>query len=326
MSGAESTIVHFQTIEEVEGLRGFRRNNPLTIESYSRIRGWYHFPQKHRCCVERPSGELCRTEHNKGWVTEKKDGSLTIIGQDCANDKFGADPTVFKDLVLARNAIQAKLQAERLGVLLQRRDEFEAHLAKAATDVKAIRKRVDNFLAECGEKLRRKLTNMARTGNAVVAVDGIRLRPFEEQGRSKTERSVIKHQLGSVDGLAVIPKEPFIRLSVSIEHVRAALRGANELETLSRRTVAALSVRLEQCDPLLRQVAEISILADKFFATQRLLFCFLTDDRGDRSKFARLAMREGGIDGGRDSAKEWIKEFEQTLSKELGVERIELAV
>ena len=52
------------------------------------------------CCVEKAKGQLYKHEHGKGWVAKKTDGTLTIMGNDCANDKFGADSKIFQDIII----------------------------------------------------------------------------------------------------------------------------------------------------------------------------------------------------------------------------------
>jgi hypothetical protein len=92
----------FSTFEEISNLEGFLTENPLTQENYQQIIGWYDLPEQRSCCVQRATGTLCARMHNHGWVARLRDGSVTILGGDCAKEKFGADSTVFKDIGLAQ--------------------------------------------------------------------------------------------------------------------------------------------------------------------------------------------------------------------------------
>ena len=317
-------LVCFDNFEQIRELKGYRPENPLTVKNYSRILGWYQFPKKCECCVQRDSGTLCRTLHNNGWVALLQDGSVTILGRNCANDKFGADSSVFKDISLAINTIKARQRAERLRDLLSKRDEFEVRLVEAGAKLLAARKRIDAFLAEIGPKFARRILAMARAGNASVTVDAVRERHYEEDGKSKKEISTFKHRLGNLDGISVLNNDQYIQLSIAISNIRQAFSAAADIQSLTRTAQSALTARLEECEPVLQRAAAIEEQLEKFFLNSHLLFCFVTDERGERSKLARLAMHQVGVEGGRDVAKEWLLSQEQALIQQLGVHTIRI--
>jgi hypothetical protein len=317
-------LVCFDNFEQIRELKGYRPENPLTVENYSRILGWYQFPQKCECCVRRESGSLCRTLHNNGWVARLQDGSVTILGRNCANDKFGADSSVFKDISLAINTIKARQRAERLRDLLSRRDEFEGRLIESSAKLLAARRKIDAFLGEIGPKFAARIVAMARAGNASVMVDAVRERHYQENGQAKKELSTFKHRLGNLDGISVLNNDQYIQLSIAISNIRQAFTAATDMQSLTRTTQAALTTRLEECEPVLQRVAAIEEQLEKFFLNSHLLFCFITDERGERSKLARLAMHQVGVEGGRDVAKDWLLAQEQALIQQLGVQAIRI--
>src|ERR1700730_14017848 len=81
----------FGTIEEIRALDLFEENAPLTPVNYKRLFGDYHLPEKVFCCVQKENGKLCKEPHNHGWLAERIDGILTLVGGDCGIKKFGAD-------------------------------------------------------------------------------------------------------------------------------------------------------------------------------------------------------------------------------------------
>lgn len=317
-------LVCFDNFEQIRELKGYRPDNPLTVENYSRILGWYQFPKRCACCVRRESGTLCRTLHNNGWVALLQDGSVTILGRNCANDKFGADSSVFKDISLAINSIKARQRADRLRNLLSKRDEFESRLTESSGKLLVARKRIDAFLAEIGPTFAKRILAMARAGHSAVMVDAVRVRHYEEDGQAKKESSTFKHRLGNLDGVSVLNNHQYIQLSISISNIRQAFTAAAGMQSLTRRTQAALTTRLEECEPVLQRAAVIEEQLERFFRNSHLLFCFITDERGERSKLARLAMRQVGVGGGRDQAKEWLLAQEQALIQQLGVQTIRI--
>lgn len=326
MGTANSTIelLSFDSFDQIVALPGYRPDNPLCQDNYSKILGWYRFHEKRMCCVQRPGGTLCGTPHNHGWVAELQDGSVTILGADCANDKFGADSAVFKDIGLAQNAKRERERRQRIDQLLGQGAEYERRLKDAIARIKAARRSVDELLDGIGASFRSRVEKMAKSGNASVVVEGVKTRHYEEKGKSKQETSVIKHVVGSLDGLAAIDRQQFVSLTVEMEHLRVAFSDARTVGASGRTLRADVARRIEQSDPVLRRAEQLETLVERFLGNSAWPYCFLIDDRSERSKVAKMAMNCSGVQGSRDHAKAWLADREAELCKQLGVERIRI--
>jgi hypothetical protein len=318
-------LLGFSSFDEIAQLPGFFPENPLTQENYLRIVGWYHLPEKRSCCVQRASGTLCATPHNNGWVARLQDGSITILGGDCAKEKFGADSTVFKDIGLAQNVKKAREREKHIAQLVAEGARYQALLQDSITELKTSHQAVDDFLDRIGRGFRSQIERMAKTGRADVVVEGEIVRHYEERGRSKQEISVTKHRLGSLAGLSAVSKPQFVALIAEMEQIKVAFSELQRGAQLSRKNKSELSARLEQCDPVLARSRLLNETANRFLANSPLLYCFLTEDRAERARLARLAMKEAGIDGNKDQAKGWLADRENQIRVEMRADRIRLA-
>lgn len=314
----------FSSFEEIADLPGFVPGNPLTQENYKQIVGWYRLREKRSCCVQRTGNTLCATPHNHGWVARLQDGSLTILGGDCAKTKFGADSTVFKDIRLAQNAKKARERELRIAQLVAESARHEALLQAAITELKASHRSVDEFLHGIGNEFRTRIEEMAKTGRADVVVEGEIVRQYEDRGRSKQEVRIIRHRLGSLAGLSAVSKPQFVTLIAEMEHIKSAFSVLQEGANPSRKEKAELGARLEQCEPVLARTRSLNEAVKQFLANSALLYCFITHDRSERARLARLAMREAGVDGNKDHAKGWLGEREEEIRLELRADRIRL--
>lgn len=317
-------LFNFESFEQIASLPEYRPNNPLTQENYHQILGWYHFAEKQCCCVQRASGTLCGTPHNHGWVAKLKDGTVTILGADCANDKFGADSTVFKDISLAMNARREKERADKVRSLVEQSTHFENELRAAIARVRQARMQLDEFLRSVGHEFRQRIVNMAKTGNTSVVIEGVKVRYDQKSGKNTPETNVIKHTLGVLDGLSAVDYQQFLRLTVEMEHIKAAFVEARTTTQLNRAIKAKLAYHIEQCEPALIQAEQLVGVVTRFFRNSAWLYCFLTDDRSERARLAKIAMNEAGVEGSRDQAKGWLSQREHELCEELGVDRIRL--
>jgi hypothetical protein len=315
-------LTNFESFEQITSMPEYRPDNPLTQENYHQILGWYHLAEKQCCCVQRASGTLCGTPHNHGWVAKLKDGTTTILGADCANDKFGADSTVFKDISLAINARREKERADKIRSLVEQSAHYETQLRAAIARIKQARLQLDEFLNGIGHEFRRRIVNMAKTGNASVVIEGVKVRYDNKSGKSAPETSVIKHTLGALEGLSAIDYQQFLRLTVEMELIKDAFVEAKTSTQLNRAIKAKLGYHIEQCEPALMQAEQLEGMVSRFFRNKAWLYCFLTDDRSERARVAKRAMNESGIEGSRDQAKAWLTQREHELCRELGVDRI----
>lgn len=160
----------FGSFEEISDLKGFVPENPLTLENYKQIVGWYRLREKRSCCVQRGANTLCATPHNRGWVARLQDDSLTILGSDCARTKFGADSLVFKDIRAAENARKAKERELRIVQLVAEGTSYQATLQDAVTGLKASYQSINDFLAGIGEVFCDRIEKMTKSGSGDVVV------------------------------------------------------------------------------------------------------------------------------------------------------------
>lgn len=319
-------ITHFETIEQIRTIDGFRENNPLTLKSYHSLIGYYTFKERVHCCVEKANGQLCKHEHGNGWLVRKTDGSLTLMGRDCANDKFGADSTVFKDIHHAENALRREARISKIAIHLSNRTEREAKLEALLGELDRLSARIATFLDEAGSKTSRRLLDMARRRNGDVFVTGVKVRESLERGEITRERSTVQHRLGRFNGLDVLPKDSYMALYIGIANIRSAFIAAAELGGKpTKGVIDDLAGKLDRYDHIVREVEALLQLEIQFMKNSMLLLCFLVDDRAERPKCARLAMHQNGIPGGKDQAKKWLADQESMIIAELKMDKIEIS-
>lgn len=326
VSTRSAPVTYFESIEQIRSIDGFREDNPLTLDSYHSLVGYYTFKERVYCCVEKANGQLCKHEHGNGWLVRKTDGSLTLMGRNCANDKFGADSTVFKDIHHAENALRQGARLSKIAGHLAHRAEREAKLKELSSELDQLSNRIADFLEEVGTKTAKRLLDMARRRNGDVFVTGVKYRESIERGQTARERSTIKHRLGSLNGLDVLPRETYTPLYIAISNIRLALCSAGELgEKPSKGVIDDLAGKLDRFDHTVRQVEALLQLETQFMENSMLLLCFLVDDRAERPKCARLAMHQNGVPGGKDQAKKWLADQEALLTAKLQMDRVEIS-
>jgi hypothetical protein len=324
-SVADIAVRCFESAEEIRELTGYEEGNPLTMKSYRRLVGYYNLPVKMHCCLEKQNGNLCMHEHGKGWVVEKQDGTYTLLGKDCANDKFGADPKLIKDILNYTNAIKRQAKLAKILAHFERRTERIRALEELKSALDGLHSRVEALLDEIGAQTTRRLQDMFRSRSTEVIATAVRYRDYVEHGQTKHERSTFQHRLGVLNGLAIVARESYTPIYIAINNILAAFEAAAKLGDRPKKgEVDALAGRLDDFDRVMSQGRALLECEVQFASNNLVLLCFLTNDRGERYKCARFAMHKSGVQGGKDNAKAWLSKLDADLRTQLNIDHIEI--
>lgn len=319
-------IYTFATIEEIWSLDGFKHDNPIWKDNYEELLGDYNFDELVSCCFQKDNGRLCGEPHKWGFVARLKDGSVTMVGNHCATDKFGADARIRTD---ARKYLNEKKRQERLARLVELLEQKEERLTQVGTlreRLRQLRDRMNGITQELGPRTVRRLEEMVKTGRPDVMINAISYREYtDDDGQQKKERSSVPARLGVIAGLPVIGKESFQSIYSAIREVEQAYVRAEELPDNATATqIEKLVKEFNDIDRALIEGEKLFEAEERFLRNDFLLFCFLVDDKGERYKAARIAMDQAGDRGGRERVKEWLFQREKQLRENLKADRLEI--
>lgn len=318
----------FGSIEEIRALDNFVENNPLSKANYKHLRGDYHLPEKVSCCVQKDNGKLCGEMHRHGWVAELQDGTVTIIGGDCARDKFGADSSLVAD---SHRYLNEKHRRERLVTMVQLlplKAERIARLGHLRTSLIELDKRIKGVTGELGPLVQRSLRDMVKMRRSEVVIDATKRREYvDDRGRMKEEKSTFLHTLGSLVGLDLIVTGAYIGIYDAINDLVRAYQRAEELErdpdvVRKSKEVDSVAGRLQQYDRIVQDSQHLIDLERPFLANDFRLLCFLSSDKTERVKAAKVAMRRVDKGRSRDDPNGWLSAYEDAIKRQLQVDSI----
>jgi hypothetical protein len=313
-------------MREIRDYPGFRDNNPISKTNYKCIIGDYNLPEEICCCFLKDSGKLCGEEHKKGWVVELQDGTVSIIGNVCAEAKFGADSRLIAD---QSRYINEKKRQEKLATLKQQLADKPLRLDQLSglrNRLVQLESKIEGFTEQLGPLVTRRLRDMVRTGRSEVVVTAVRYRDYiDDEGRRKRERSDFQHTLGSLTGLDLTAAGSFYTVRDTINDVVRAYQRADEIELdPKKKEVESLANRLNEYDRILKEGNRLLGLESAFVQNNWLLLCFLTDDKTERAKMAKIAMRQAGKGAGKGDANAWLADQEKTIKQRLGAESLQI--
>lgn len=322
-------VMTYRSAAEVLAIARLMPDNPVTKDNYARVRGDYHTePDYLRCCFQEPNGILCREEHFFGFVVEKSDGTLSIVGNECARKKLSVDnERIRADINRYQNEKRRRDAVARLTRALGRKDEILERLRALRQWAESVGAELETFKEQLGHRTLSRLLEMARTGNTAIMIKSVTIRRYtDEEGKAREERMSAPIRIGSFAAAELLlPGRIAGHISAAAD-VEVALRYAESIALGEARAsvLDAAAGRIEAFDGLERQAtADLSEAYGKFKENDLSLLCFLTSDP-ERFKTARLALSQAGQHVGKDSAKKWLFEKEAALKSSLGADRIEI--
>lgn len=317
----------YKTFDEIKGDPRFKPDNPIDLTNYKELTGYYAFPEGEeiKCCVRKPNGNPCDTSHRKGWVPLLTDGSITVIGGNCAHDKFGAESIVGRDITAARKAIRKQEGLERWRELVGDRDAKLATLASARTRAEQASQQLSEFQDALGGRGWGLLSNMSRNGNGMVQVLGIVDPKRDEDGEIIRDGRRTTITVGRIAQINVCQDHIVRTLFDDVNKVTHAYQVTEDtVAQMGNKDLETLLGALEEHRRSVEAVKQFAASVQEFLANDFTMLAFLTHDKSERVRIARFGMERAGKPTGRDPAKAHILNWENRLKAEYKVERISI--
>ncbi|MGE8398587.1 MAG: hypothetical protein ACN6NZ_01490 [Burkholderiales bacterium] len=314
----------FKSRDEVVTLPGFKNEQPISLETYRGLVGWYSLEKKEmRCCSLRSTGTLCRTPHQTGWVARVADGALTIIGGDCAKQKYDADSTIMRDISAAQKSIDEELANERLAELLSDKDRARAEVVEALERLDGRRRALQAFFDAVGRKNQSRLEELARTSGDVV-VEGRTPAELDGEGEAIRDARVVRIMLPAISSIAVCKPSFVAPMADDLRKLRKLYDEANVLiESGGQKERRALGAGLARTESSVAAAEDAVRAIDAFLSSDLTAACFLVNDWKDRTRVGRFALERSGAEG---DPKTWIQKIEAGLRRKYNVTKIVIGV
>jgi len=315
----------FSSPDEIRELPNFVENNPLTKVTYKGLAGDYHFGEDVECCFQKENGNLCLHSHRRGWLIELLDGTVTLLGKNCASAQFSLESKLIGDRKLYNNEKRRKQSLAALKELVAQKPIRLEQLGQMRSQLESLKSRTNALISDFGENTRRQLITLGRSGKPDVLVKGVKLRPYvDDNGKQKQERSVIQVKLGSFNGLALIQPESFYQLFQSMRDVSTAYDEAETIEDSSKASeVDRLVNKLGDVERILREGEQLLALESSFTNNNFELLYYVVQDHRELEAIMVKLMNDAGQVGGRKKSRGWFADKHQQLLEQLGVDKIE---
>lgn len=316
----------FASPTEIWDLHGFKHDNGINRNNYLRLKGDYWFPDEVHCCFLKENGNLCNEGHKWGFVAELTDGSYTIVGNNCAITKFGADSKIKADRTKYLNEKKRRERLASLKDLLEHKDKTLKALEHKEAELYRLKTSVTEFRDKLGAQTCHNLMDMAKTGSSAITVLSVTYREYvDRDGQKKKERSEAPARIGNLGSIRIFNDHIFSSIQSQILSIRQAYQQAAQIQNDAKISdLEKITSGLNSVERVIELVSDTKKSIESFFTNDLSLLCFISPDKSDRYKTARAVLETQGIEVGKEKAKEWLNEKERQLLEELRADKLEI--
>jgi hypothetical protein len=321
--------------DEVLGLPGFLEKNLITPENFDSVFSDYQIRDRDmHCCLVSDRG-ICNHKHNFGYVIKLKNGTLSIMGNDCAENKFGANGGIIQGINLYENTKKAK---EKLGKVFDfaiRFDEYTERLSNIEVQLKNIEDFYFHLILIIGSRNYLKLNERYKAANTKVEVKSYKVgQPDPDNPNDETLIYMGTHTLGHIPSLNIFDDRNFKEFEKKIVKLREALRdalkthkqiieGENIQPTILRKRVSMIMSQLTSFDEVETTINTRVSDIEKFRKADPEILCYLTDNYEESKIFASLSMAFHGIENMKEES--YLRSLEIKYSTAFRCHRIKAA-
>jgi hypothetical protein len=319
---SEQYLRFFPEMAQVRELPGYRPENPVSALNYKMLVGWYDFSVLHgeeKCCRQKDNGNLCHEGHRHGFVALLADDSISIIGNECAKEKFGAQDQIRIDISRLENERKRRERKAALEVALQNEVVQRERCTAATKKLREVRAQIDQFENSVGKKTFAALRSMAKNGNSTIRVKAKYVREYVEAGQNKSEVTFATHNVGTLKGVNLLLPDVVHSSASKLARFDNIYASARSLGSDAKaNALSKISSALSELDMAAQDAQQLGEVAEQFFKSDLTLLCHLTDDKEEKWKAMRFALEAKGDAISKDRVKTLVTEQNSQLKKSLG--------
>lgn len=285
-------IIFINDITKITNYPNFKFEQPVNVENYISLVAEYQLTEDVKCCFLNATGNLCKQSHRHGFLVKTKTGVLTIVGNDCARERFGAAAKIVRDVIAFDKEKEFQRKYETLSNFLVRESEITESFNGYTKKILEIIQYNNSFKGKLGSSNHRQLMLMekARDYNIYVMLG------FIKRGSKNDDNEVQQTslKLGSLQGLSSYNSEVLLSIIQELSVTINAFGLANTLKLKfqddgvkpSTDRLNAVIQRSNFIPSLESHVKELIAEHERFKLNDPKLFCYLVRASKERAKAA----------------------------------------
>ncbi|VXB17501.1 hypothetical protein [Pseudomonas sp. 8O] len=200
-----SESMEFKTLEDIQKRFDIAPDMVLNHENFSHGIWPYRLYRAEANCQYEKNGKQCSQAHQVGFVVQRKDEAVVLIGHCCAYNHLSLDDTTvrkgFKELEAEERLASRRRRVESM---LKQRDSLENRAETLHTRHSELQSQVSSIRDALPHEVMSKLTERWKGGRLDVIWDyQIIKEGLDENGKKTVERSWYPSTYGKLQGLGL---------------------------------------------------------------------------------------------------------------------------
>lgn len=319
---------------ELSEIPNFIEDNTITPDNFVNVVADYEIRERElKCCLSDNNGR-CGQKHFHGYVIKIKDDSLSVMGKDCAERKFGAHGNIHEGISYYKKSREIQEKLGKVEDFVINVDEYLVRLRKIQENVKDIYKFYSEISLLIGNSNVDELKKRYKTQKNIIEVKTYRLGESEPDDEGIENLIYLStHTIGFIPNLSLFDDRELEVYNKKITKLSEALmdgvRTSKQLHNNFKFTPAQLKKRisiilsqLNDFDKFEISIKEVQMELSNFLKADLTALCYLTDD--DRASF-RMAEYVLGKKGLNLKPSEFMRQLEIKYSEKYRCHRVKAA-
>lgn len=286
--------------QELLSLSGYKENLTITPLNFSKVFAEYEIRDAElKCCLTDENGK-CGQGHFHGYVIELNDGSLSIMGKDCAQNKFQAHENVMSSISLFKKTKEAHSKLGRVQDYLDKKDEYIQIINSLNELVKSVLNGYAKLNSELGDEVIKELNRRYKVQKPNIMVKTYKVELQEDEEERLSYQAT--HKIGQIPHLSLFDGRDLEILERKVKWLNEALRDAIKLSEQIfsgydfspadlRSKTGKILAQLDSLNKFEKDLKQTLQGIKDFLSTDPIILCYLTDGHRMQSHMAEYAMR-----------------------------------
>lgn len=317
MTYSVSDALVLKKIEDVLEMEGLVIDHPVTEENYDCFVAEYHLPnQEMSCCCIDAKGR-CNQKHGHGFVVKVKDGYLSVIGHDCAKNKFSEKSNVRNDIITWKNNKAKRQKFNELYRYLDKKEKITVFLDEVSNFINSFVEWKDRMVADLGSEFLDMMKSRAKISKSVVLVEAV----FVKMIGTKEQRQKTTHKVGMIRGIEIFDDSRVTEILEIAKKIRVALNSAESMviaEKPNEKRLNELVAYLANYTFLEKTISDFKKDFYSYRKNDPMIFCYVCSSFSSRLKAVKKVLDAEGLPSSRQYQKNRISLMDKDLKEAVG--------
>lgn len=317
MTYSVSDALVLKKIEDVLKMEGLVIDHPVTEDNYDGFVSEYHLPnQEMSCCCIDAKGR-CNQKHGHGFVVKVKEGCLSVIGNNCAKNKFSEKSNIRKGIIAWKNNKKKRNKFNELYRYLDKKEKIIVFLDEVSSFINSFIDWTDRLVADFGSEFLDMMKSRAKISKSAVDVEAVFVKVVDDE----EQRQRTRHTIGRIRGIDIFDENRVAQILDLAKKIRIALNSAElivEAEKPNEKRLNELVACLANYMFLEKILSDFKKNFEAYCKNDPKVFCYVSSSVATRLRAVKKVLEAEGMPSSRQNQKNRLSQMDREFKEAVG--------